>query len=363
MWWIAITSLSSTILHREVDAEPVASTSCENVVSTDPLPPVADGARATRPDLNRPTRVAIEFHVLELREIDLVEGSYLFRGYVRTSWCDRRLAFDRSLVGVDEQVYTGATAADMLGKTVWYPAGFPVNRVGDLSITERILRIRHDGTIEQDMNIDVTLASHFDLRRFPFDRQILQVQIESFVFPASQVVLVDEGGRTGFDPSLKLPEWEIESATGSVSEVSVMRSRETFSRFTLDIRIARRPGFYLWKVFLPLVIIVAMSWSIFWMPDERFAQRSRITSTGVLTIVAYQFAFGSDLPRIGYLTLLDKAMILSFGLLAVTMLESLMISTWQERDKGRALRTDRASRLIFPAAYVAGLLLILVSSG
>jgi len=174
---------------------------------------------------------------------------------------------------------------------------------------------------------------------------------------------VDEGGRTGFDPSLKLPEWEIESATGSVSEVSVMRSRETFSRYTLDIQIARKPGFYLWKVFLPLVIIVAMSWSIFWMPEERFAQRSRITSTGVLTIVAYQFAFGGDLPRIGYLTLLDKAMILSFGLLAVTMLESLMISTWQERDKGRALRTDRASRLIFPAAYVAGLLLILVSSG
>lgn len=363
MWWIAFTSLSSTILYTEVDAEPVVPTSCENVVSTDPLPPVADGARATRPDSNRPTRVAIEFHVLDLREIDLVEGSYLFRGYIRTSWCDRRLAFDRSLVGVDEQVYTGATAADMLGKTVWYPAGFPVNRVGDLSITERILRIRHDGTIEQDMNVDVSLASHFDLRRFPFDRQILQVQIESFVFPASQVVLVDEGGRTGFDPSLELPEWEIESAMGSVSEVSVMRSRETFSRYTLDIRIARKPGFYLWKVFLPLVIIVALSWSIFWMPDERFAQRSRITSTGVLTIVAYQFAFGSDLPRIGYLTLLDKAMILSFGLLAVTMLESLMISTWQERDKGRALRTDRASRLIFPAAYVAGLLLILVSSG
>ena len=363
MWWIAFTSLSSTILYSPVGAEQVAATSCENVVSIDPLPPVADGAKPTRPDLNRPTRVALGFHVLELREIDPVKGSYLFRGYVRTSWCDQRLSFDRSLAGVDERIYTGAAAADMLGKTVWYPAGFPVNRVGELSFTEQILRIRHDGTIEQDLNINVSLASHFDLHRFPFDRQTLQLQIESFVFPANQVVLVDDVARTGFEPSLQLPEWEIESATGSVSEVSVMRSRETFSRYTLDIQIARKSGFYLWKVFLPLVIIVALSWSIFWMPEERFAQRSRITSTGVLTIVAYQFAFGGDLPRIGYLTLLDKTMILSFGLLAITMLESLMISTWQERDKGRALRADRASRLFFPAVYATGLLLIWVSGG
>ncbi len=140
-----------------------------------------------------------------------------------------------------------------------------------------------------------------------------------------------------------------------------MRSREAFSRYTLNIAIARRPGFYLWKVFLPLVIIVALSWSIFWMPEERFAQRSRITATGVLTIVAYQFAFGSDQPRIGYLTLIDKTMILSFGLLAVTVLESLVISPWQASHPERALRTDRMSRVAFPAFYAIGLLLIFLT--
>ena len=69
-------------------------------------------------------------------------------------------------------------------------------------------------------------------------------------------------------------------------------------------RHGRKPGFYLWKVLLPLIVIVALSWSVFWVPDERFAQRSRITATGVLTVVAYQFGFGADRPRIGYLTLM-----------------------------------------------------------
>ncbi len=128
----------------------------------------------------------------------------------------------------------------------------------------------------------------------------------------------------------------------------------------MRIGIARKPGFYLWKVFLPLVIIVALSWSIFWMPEERFAGRSRITATGVLTLVAYQFAFGADQPRIGYLTLLDKTMILSFGLLASSMLESLIVSRLQDSNPDRALGVDRLSRMIFPAVYAIGLFLILL---
>lgn len=361
--WIAATSLSSTVLAAAAAAEQGSATSCENVASRALQSPVVDDAKPTPPNPDGPTRVGLAVHVLELREIDPIKGSYVLKGYVRTTWCDPRQAFDRAAAGADERIYIGAIAAEMLGKTMWYPGGFPVNRAGELSFTERILRIRYDGTIEQDLNLHVPLASRFDLHRFPFDQQTLQLQIESFVFSTKEVVLVDDSAGTGFDPALELPEWEIVSATGSVSEVSVMRSRETFSRYTLDIAIARNPGFYLWKAFLPLVVIVALSWSIFWMPEERFAQRSRITSTGVLTIVAYQFAFGGDLPRIGYLTLLDKAMILSFGLLAITMLESLMISSWQESDKPRALRMDRASRLVFPAVYAVGLGLILLTGG
>ncbi len=355
---MALASLSATALHAAAHVEPASATSCANV---DPHDTVSafEGGKSTPPNASGPTRVGVAFRVLELREIDLVQGSYLFRGYVRTSWCDRRQAFDRTAEGADERIYSGPAVSEMLGESVWYPAAFPVNQVGELRFTERILRIRYDGTVEQDMNINVPLASRFDLRRFPFDEQTLRLQIESFVFPSRQVEVVDDAARTGFDPALALPEWEIVAATGSVSLARVMRSREPFSRYTLNIVISRKTGFYLWKVFLPLVIIVALSWSVFWMPDESFAQRSRITATGVLTIVAYQFAFASDLPRIGYLTLLDRTMILSFGLLAITMLESLMISPWQEPHPERALRADRLSRVVFPAVYVIGLLLIL----
>jgi hypothetical protein len=83
----------------------------------------------------------------------------------------------------------------------------------------------------------------------------------------------------------------------------------------------------------------------------------------VLTIVAYQFVVGEDLPRIAYLTLLDKVMILSFVLLAVTVVQSLIVSRYQDDDMPRAKRIDRLSRLLFPGTYLLLLLLIVAGSG
>jgi hypothetical protein len=160
-----------------------------------------------------------------------------------------------------------------------------------------------------------------------------------------------------------MPEWNIEAVNGRVNEIAVMKSDTPFSRYTLEIEIARKPGFYLWKVFLPLVLIVSLSWSVFWMTDERFSNRSRISATGVLTIVAYQFAFAKDLPRIGYLTLLDQIMIGSFILLAVTVVESLLVDRAGKTDPLEAKRIDRTSRWLFPVVYAAMLVAIGISAG
>jgi hypothetical protein len=98
------------------------------------------------------------------------------------------------------------------------------------------------------------------------------------------------------------------------------------------------------------------------MGDERFAGRSRISATGVLTIVAYQFVLAEGLPRVGYLTVLDKVMIVSFGLLAVTVLESLLVSRQPEGSEA-ALRIDRTARWVFPLAYALMVALIFWASG
>jgi hypothetical protein len=186
--------------------------------------------------------------------------------------------------------------------------------------------------------------------------------VESASWNRDQVRLVPNVSHTGFSEDFELPEWRILEVTNHVEAVSVIRSDVLFDRSVVAIEIARESGFYLWKVMLPLFIIVAISWSVFWMSDERFAGRSRISATGVLTIVAYQFVMAEDLPRVAYLTVMDKIMILSFGLLAVTVLESLFVSRHPEGSE-EAHRIDRRSRWAFPLAFTVLIGLVFVTSG
>jgi hypothetical protein len=314
------------------------------------------------PNPNGPTIVGVGFFVNDIRGIDPVRDEFQFRGHVQLLWCDPRLAFDPAIEGQAERVLTG-DQVEQASKKMWFASGYPVNKVSELSFSERVLRIRHDGTVEQSINVGVTLATHYDLRRFPIDRQTLELQVESYLWDRDRLQFIHDGTISGFSDGISIPEWDIHAVSGHVDEIAVTRSDTPFSRYTLEIDITRKPGFYLWKVFLPLIVIVALSWSVFWMTDERFAARSRISATGVLTIVAYQFVFAEDLPRVGYLTLLDQVMIGSFGLLAVTVLQSLFVDRANREDPARATRIDEASRWLFPAAYALMLTAIALLAG
>ena len=94
---------------------------------------------------------------------------------------------------------------------------------------------------------------HGDVFHFTdFDRQVLELQIESFTWNRDQLQFVPDSTRTGFAEGLDLPEWAIVRVDPHVGEVKVMRSDVPYSRYVLEIEVQRKSGFYIWKVLLPL---------------------------------------------------------------------------------------------------------------
>jgi hypothetical protein len=61
------------------------------------------------------------FYIKELRGIDAVQDEYTFRGYVRSTWCDPRLAFDRAEAGSDTRVKFGAAAERAMQRSGFRP--------------------------------------------------------------------------------------------------------------------------------------------------------------------------------------------------------------------------------------------------
>ena len=64
--------------------------------------------------------------------------------------------------------------------------------------------------------------------------------------------------------------------------------------------------FYVWKVILLLFFLVASSWMPLWQSPLEFADRFNETLTLLLATVAFLFVVNDSLPRVSYLTILDK---------------------------------------------------------
>ena len=362
--WLRIATLpkiAAGFLLLIVSGPSIAESGTDQLCEPDPR---WTGIEATQADFqlspksDGPVDIHVGLFVNELREIDAMADTFRFLGTVTATWCDPRLAFDPKEEGTETLAYHGL-AAEEKTKSIWTVQGFPTNQIGAVAATQRVLRQRFDGRISATLNFDTKLAADYDLRRFPFDKQTLTLGMESFAWDASQLVMIANHDTTGFSNDFIMPEWDIVDVFAETMITDVARSEEPFSRLLLSIVIERKSGFYLWKVLLPLLIIVALSWSVFWMKDEKFAVRVRTSATGILTIVAYQFMAAKDLPRVAYLTLIDKIMVASFILLAITVVQSLIVSRCSDPEVGR--RIDRNARWIFPLAYV-GLILIVVAA-
>ena len=100
------------------------------------------------------------------------------------------------------------------------------------------------------------------------------------------------------------------------------------------------------------------------MHGENLSSRVRVSSTFFLTIVAYQFSVSGSLPKVAYMTLLDRVMIASFVVIALTVVQSMVVAGRleektdeegeEQRKKAklqRAIRIDRRARVLFPLAY------------
>jgi len=310
-------------------------------------PPPSDG----------PTRVDIRLHVIEITDIDVRNGHFRFQAEVAFAWCDPRLAFDAAEHGSDRLTFVGAGVLEKQTE-VWNPDLAFANEVSGIQVRKRELTIRSDGRVRVRGLFSAHLAASYDLRRFPFDSQVLPIQVESFTWDENVLVLQSDADSIGIRQRFELAEWQVGGVSGRTQRRLSSRGDRTFSRFEMDVAIERRSGFYLWRALLPLTLIVALSWTVFWIP-EGLAGRIRLSATVILTIVAYQFAIAADLPKVSYINLLSALTTFSFVTVALTVVLNIVVFQRQDRGDATAVeRSDRVNRVLAPTLYLIGMLVI-----
>jgi len=218
-----------------------------------------------------------------------------------------------------------------------------------------------------------TFSFRADLRRYPFDVQRLAIVVEHEGLEAHELRFVDDvesyrrggvpEGRWGVQPGLDLPEFRFRGASRVLSESAYPTTfgdptnhegLSRYSRLTLTIEFRRDYLPYLVKILIPILVILAITYLVFWFPHDQFSTACQLALTTLLATIASNFSVAQSLPNVGYMVVSDWFFLGTYLLLSLTMLQ--LVITYVLERKGRreqAERWTRAWRWGFPLLALA----------
>lgn len=321
------------------------------------------------PRVEEPLEVGFSFSLVNLTAVNEREETIDFDAVIHMSWLDPRLAYDPAEYGMSEDEFTPGDYSkaprriyltDFAVKEQfpgWWPSVVIPNGIGDRSTTNVAIGVWPDGRVGYAETFYATVETPMSLRRFPFDEQALEVFFHPFVYERDELVLVPNPrlSRT-WTQSTGIAEWTrkgVDMAERPVEKIHLDGSQSTVSELVATVRIERQPMHVLVSIVLPLIMLVLLTFSVFWMDQEGLSDRINIQFIGILSVVAYYFVVKDSAPEIAYLTLMDAFILTSFFLPAAGVVITLVVDRLNRRGRtDLGDRVDLICRWAFPLVYL-----------
>jgi hypothetical protein len=198
-----------------------------------------------------------------------------------------------------------------------------------------------DGSHYQISRVEGRFLQSFDLKRYPLDQHDLSIFMENSVYTTDQLVYVADREQSGYSQFLAIPGWAIAGSTIT----SLVRAYDTnfgdprlpaqskHSVLRYSLKIARPWSFFVWKLLLPLLIVLASSWGALLLAPQQIDSRVALPVTALLTAVFLQETYADTLPDLGYLVLMDQVYVMAYVLIFVSILEVIVTAYWINRDE------------------------------
>ena len=247
-----------------------------------------------------PVKVETSFFLWNLKDISEKNSTFFADIYLMLKWHDSRLAFQGDS---KQHVYMEDAAATKL-QQIWSPALDFINST-EVVLREKTLTISPNGDVEYLVKVNATFSAIMDLRNFPFDKQVFNIHIESFLWDINALEFVIGDKEIGKIGAESLEDLSIIGFDAFVTNRAFPFMQETFSDFAISIELQRKPGFFLYQVLIPILIVFSIAASMFYLNIEDLGTRLVLAQGCILVFVAMKFIINQDLPQIDYLTTID----------------------------------------------------------
>ena len=156
------------------------------------------------------------------------------------------------------------------------------------------------------------------------------------------------------DEGIVIPGWNLIGVDYETYEY-VEQDGFPYKGFIVELEVKRISNYYLYKIFLPILLILIITWSVFWIHPSQIEAKVNITIVALLSLIAYNLIMDEEIPKLDYLTFMDAFILLSYLFTGgATIL--CVYSYYRYKKYGRPINlVDYYSKFLGPILYALSL--------
>ncbi|MEZ4770282.1 MAG: hypothetical protein R2844_17875, partial [Caldilineales bacterium] len=301
--------------------------------------------------IREPIPVKVGVKLEQITDVNQKAENYGAVYSLRMKWQDPQLAFRPDECQCEFKVFYNDDFAKFASQNdIDWPSFIVGNQQNNRWVQNKGVVVNPDGSATYFERFTTSLqAPDFEFRTFPFDEQQFYIHVDS-IFPVETFTFEPDDDFTEIGTSLGEEEWYITDSQTAATAGSFSTESVT-PRFELRFWAKRHLTFYIFRILVPLALIIAVSWITFFLQD--FGKRVDVTSANLLLFFAYNFTIANDLPRLGYMTYLDALLVGTFIISVLTLAYNVYLK--RQDSKGRAERARRIDRYmiwLYPLGFL-----------
>ena len=127
--------------------------------------------------------------------------------------------------------------------------------------------------IEYFYNSSLTLKNDFNLKNFPFDKQTIEIFIYQKIFPLNRwkayITSFTEENAMAFMKKNSIQGWDIKNFNLEYKIFDDPYYGKEFDGVSLKYDIERKSGYYIFKIIIPIILILMVCGQLFGLIQEK----------------------------------------------------------------------------------------------
>jgi len=229
-----------------------------------------------------------------------------------------------------------------------------------------------NGDYVQTLSVQGRFYKAFALNDYPLDSQSLSIMLEDTTNTADKITYKVDDAQSGLDPNMRVQGFQVNGLSsqnflhkyGTDFGYTGTSSQQTYSTLQFDIHIDRNANLFLWKLLLPLLLVLITNWLTLMMNPKFVEVRTAMPATALLTTVFLQLSAMESVSQASVLVLMDQIYLVAYASIVITLAQVILDNrSVKEADEARLTaisKRDRVSLAVQSIGTAAILLLLIV---